>query len=558
MQSPQTTPDRRSTAMVFAARSTGVWLIGAAVTLLALALRLVHLDGPAHFDELYHVLAARGWLAEAEFHIAEGVYDRAPLFTLLVAGFFAAFGESLEVARLPSVLAGTILVILVFAWTRAVAGTAAATIAALLLALAPEAIAISQFARFYALHALLFWLGAIGVYALFDRPRSVPQVLALLLGALGAFLLAQHLQPITLIGLGGIGLWVALAVGLPWLGSLRDRPLRFWIALGGLAVGAVLFMVFVVMSGLGAELLARYRSTALWNEETRNAFWYYHKDLSVDYPTLWPLVPLAGLVALATRPRAAGFCLCIFAVAFLVHSFAAAKSPRYLQYAMPFFFVLWGIALAQLLATLRRFMAETASHAVAPLPRFRRAAATALIGASLLFVVFANGATVKTAAHLAGITVPPLEPPVRWDAVQGALLPWLDDEFVVVTTRELHALYYLGRYDIALSRSRLDEFGGAQFDPDPRTGRPVIASVEALARVMDCFPRGVIILPEYHWRDPAQLDAPVADLIVRRAEEIDLPPRFRIRAWHWQDSMPTTADRCGALPSLAGPADGDG
>ena len=533
-----------------------VWQCGTAVVLLALALRLVHLDEPPHFDELYHLLAARGWLAEGEFRIAEGVYDRGSAFTLLVASFFAAFGETLEVARLPSVLAGTVLVGLVFVWTRSVAGGTAATIAAALIALAPGLIWMSQFARFYMLQALLFWLGAIGVYALFERRRPAWQVLALAGGLLVCFVFAGYLQLITLIGVIGVGLWAALASGLPWLATLRRQPLWFWSTLGGLAAGAILFLVFLIVSGIAAGLLARYRETALWNQATQDAFWYYHVSFVTDYPALWTLVPIAVLIALAARPRPAGFCLCVFATAFLLHSFAAPKSPRYVQYVMPFFFVLWGIAFGELLWALRRFLIKTAARAVAPLPRFlQRAAGAALLGSSVLFVLLAHGATVKTLAHLAEVTVPPNEPSPRWEAAFTALAPRLNDETVVVTTGELQTLYYLGRYDIALSRSRLAEFSRTQFDRDPRTGRPVIGSAEALAQVMDCFPRGLIVLPEHHWRDPAQVAPAVADLILRRADEADLPPSLRIRAFQWQHPPPAASDACNGLPSLRPPPD---
>jgi len=172
-----------------------------------------------------------------------------------------------------------------------------------------------------------------------------------------------------------------------------------------------------------------------------------------------------------------------------------------------------------------------------------------------LFVLLAHGATVKTLAQLADVTVPPNEPSPRWEAAFTALAPRLDDETVVVTTRELQTLYYLGRYDVTLSRSRLAEFSRTQFDRDPRTGRPVIGSAEALARVMDCFPRGLIVLPEHHWRDAAQLAAPVADLILRRADEIDLPPRLRVRAFQWQHPAPAASDDCTGLPSLRRPPD---
>ena len=98
--------------------------------------------------------------------------NRTALFTIFLAQWLGLFGENLVVARLPSLIAGVALVVLVFLWTRTVAGNLAAVLAALLLALDPENVQISQFARFYALHALLFWLGAVGTYRLVTSPPA--------------------------------------------------------------------------------------------------------------------------------------------------------------------------------------------------------------------------------------------------------------------------------------------------------------------------------------------------------------------------------------------------
>src|SRR5690349_11806532 len=87
----------------------------AALFLLALLIAAVRIGHQPEFDELYHVLAARGWLETGRFAIAEGEYNRTSLFTLLIAGLFRLFGESIVVARVPSVLAYAVLVAMFFA-----------------------------------------------------------------------------------------------------------------------------------------------------------------------------------------------------------------------------------------------------------------------------------------------------------------------------------------------------------------------------------------------------------------------------------------------------------
>jgi hypothetical protein len=184
-------------------------------------IRFIEIDRWPHVDELYHVMAAQGWLAHGEPRIADGLYTRAELFTALVAGSLRLFGDNLVAARLPSVVAGSLLVVAVFLWTRMVVGSAAAWIAALLLCLSALSFQLFLWARFYALHALVFWLGAIGTYALVEAELSLWRKLGLVVGIGVAFLLALHLHDVTLVGLAAIAVWLCLTVALPWLWSGR-------------------------------------------------------------------------------------------------------------------------------------------------------------------------------------------------------------------------------------------------------------------------------------------------------------------------------------------------
>ena len=56
------------------------------------------------YDELVHVLAARGLLKTGQPVIADGIYDRAELFTRAVAVSFRIAGDNLVSARLPALL----------------------------------------------------------------------------------------------------------------------------------------------------------------------------------------------------------------------------------------------------------------------------------------------------------------------------------------------------------------------------------------------------------------------------------------------------------------------
>jgi uncharacterized membrane protein len=253
MQSRAITPPSAAPRAVPAARLARLTIIAGALAVfgIALAARLWLLDWPPHIDELYTVLAAEGWRAEGVPRIADGLYARAWLYTAFIARWFDWFGPGIESARVPSALAGSALVPLVFLWTRAVAGSPAAWIAALLAALSPMEIQISQFARFYAFHALLFWLAATAVYMAVEPRRRLGTRLVAAALALALFPLGMHLQPLTLVGLIGLGLWLAGAVIAPWLWNHREHRLL----VGGCLVAAVVVGALLLGAAWTAGLL---------------------------------------------------------------------------------------------------------------------------------------------------------------------------------------------------------------------------------------------------------------------------------------------------------------
>lgn len=527
--------------MVGRAPAAARWLAPGAVFIGALLLYVLNLDdGLVVHDELHHVLAARGLLETGEPRIADGVYQRGYLYTWLVAQAYRLFGEGLFAARLPAALPMAMLVAALFLWLRATAGSLAAWLGTGLFALSPFAVGTAQFARFYGLQSLGFFLGAIACEAALLGPGPVLRRAALATVAVAALLLAVHLQDTTLLGVAGLGLWAGLALGGP---RLLDPAVPLRRRLGTLAILglACLGLLAVLWSGgLLDELWQRYRWTEAFNAERANDVWYYHVWLSLFYPSLWPLTGFIGLLALATWCRPGGLALVVFATAFLLNSFAGAKALRYLAYAFPFLFAVWGMGLAALWPWLRRGLAELSAQLGRTLLPARtglgRRCGQALAGAALLFLLLANPAWLRTASLLADVPIPPEEPDVRWSLAVPALAPWLDAAGLVVTTSELETLYHLGRYDILISRSRLGELPEAEqheLGRDWRTGRPIISRAETLDRLIDCTATGLILSTAVHWPRTFQADEAVKALVERRATPIELPPASRVLAWHW-------------------------
>ena len=228
--------------------------------------RAINLDRLPVTDELYTLLAAQGWLHYGAPRIGDGIYYRAQAYTLLLAGWLAAFGDNIVSARALSLLFGSCLVVAVFLWTRQVAGHVAAWITGVFLALAPLSVDVSQFIRFYDIHALVFWLSVTGAYALVTRSYPPGKRMLVALSTTLGFLLALHLQILTMIGLAGLGLWLVLAVGIPWLRAqdARRRHAALAAACGLILLAGAAF----ILSGNDAVWLEYYRWAPLWSRAT--------------------------------------------------------------------------------------------------------------------------------------------------------------------------------------------------------------------------------------------------------------------------------------------------
>lgn len=525
----------------------------------ALSVRIAWLDAVPHIDELYHLLAAEGWLRHGEPRIAQGSYDRALLYTILTALAVDTLGPSLQAARASSVLFGLGLVLALFLWCRRTAGPVAAWTAGLLLALTPIAVEISQLTRFYALHALAFWIAAVCVFRLATAEDSLAVKAIVAAAALACGLLAWHLQMLTIVGGAGLGLW---------LGIVAAPHLLDWLRAGGPGRRVVVPATAVVAVGLGGLILIRsgllelaweqLRHAPMWAVVFQDHYHFYHVRLIQAFPLFWPVTGFLALAALSFRPQAASFCLCLFGVAFVVASLGGMKAERYLYYALPFLFALWGIGLAVLFERLRAGALRLAEAAAASSVPFLPTGIGrgALLGAALLFAVIASGAPAQLLFHLARSKAP--DDPGRltpgWAAAAHELRPWLESADVVVTSNELAALWWLGRADVVVNASRISELRhGEAHVVDPRTGFAIISSPDAVRRVVTCHREGLVIVAE---RDQGGAGVPreTEQAIAAASTRLDLPGLERLRVYHWKHAEFTPSASCAPLSEPAGRA----
>ena len=201
--------------------------LGAAVVFVfALSVRIINFQHEPITDELYHLLAAESWVNDGSLSIADGEYRRASAFTKIIGVVYSVSNGNIDAIRIFCILIGSLLIAAVYAWTRRHTGAVDAAIAALLFALMPGAIFLSQHIRFYSLHALIFFLLAVGTYATMTNPMSLARRLGIFSALTLLTLLGVHLQVTTLVGLGGIFVWIVVfhnSAILDWLRAGRFR-----------------------------------------------------------------------------------------------------------------------------------------------------------------------------------------------------------------------------------------------------------------------------------------------------------------------------------------------
>jgi hypothetical protein len=143
--------------------------------------------------------------------------------------------------------------------------------------------------------------------------------------------------------------------------------------------------------------------------------------------------------------------------------------------APPFLYVVWAVALAGIWTVLRdTVLAATDRMPGFVRPGWRQPLRWRLIAGGLAFLLLANGSSARTMLRPLGVHLGEGFS-AAWPAAMDQLQPKVRVADRVLTSHELHMLYYLGPVDIVLSKELLDEFGGKEFARDPRTGLPVIS-----------------------------------------------------------------------------------
>lgn len=511
-----------------------------AVFLAALILFSINLDRPPHQDEMHHALAAQHLIETGRPILDQGEYTRGIVYTWCVAASYELFGEGLASARAPSVLFMAAVAAILFAWVRREAGELAAWISAGLFVSSPFAVEIAQFCRFYSLQMLAFLLGAVCIYYSLRVDATPRKRVSLIVAGMALFALAVWMQPTTFMGLVGVAVWGCGVVVLRVLADTKKSWTdKAWLLGLLFAVGLVVLLA-ATSSGWLQSMVIRYRQTALFSVHTRDEFWFYHVRYMMLYPTLWSLTSIVAVGAMLKVPRFGCHAVVIFSISFLLTSFGGMKATRYLSFAQPFLFIIWGVGLASvapLLSAAARTAREELRRWDALPQRLSKMIVAVVAVAVALILLLMNPFWLRSAAMIGNVALPMEVPNTDWRAARTSLEWWTANADIMITTEELGAIYFLGRSDVRYSASKLGEIAnmgqGFEFGIDWRTGRPVISKPESLRQLIECFDRGLVVGPIQHWGDRLRISEEAKSVIQKYARPIAVPKESYLYAWAW-------------------------
>lgn len=529
-------PERAAVQLAFMSTLILIFCLAAAIRLIGLSSYSVRVD------EYYHVLVGQSFLDSGNFALYDGEYTRGAAYSALVSAAFCAFDStSLLVARLPALVAGSLLPAMVVGWLASKASFRAAMIAGLLLCVSGIAIELSQFARFYSLQALCIWISATLLYDLLHAAVDRHLYLKFLLLVV-SLLLAVHLQKTTMIAIVAMA---AFAIGV------KMWELRLKVSKEKYLVSVFLVAAALLSLAIGGYLIFgdEFRFASQWNEAARNDVLFYAKKFGRNFALLTILSPLAFLVALRKYPKITLFLTTMLVLPLAIHSFGGMKLERYTFYTIPFFFGIWGIALDlfwQIVASWvgkRPPRVASRRFAVGGILAMTAGLITALDASVWHGISSTAVRSLKAAQEPSLLIAHPDDPP--W-ANAADLKKVVAQPGVFLTADDVRTLYYVGPYDVVLNRNRISDIDPSiDFGVDFRTGHRAVGSGRYISQIIECTASGTVLVPDNRWRLKSAVTDDMADAIEANTVSIEPPiPGFRISRWRHQ---PNASEACSRI-----------
>lgn len=424
-------------------------------------------DGDLGTDESRLAMAAQGVLATGLPKLPSGrIYTRGLINAYLMAPSLWLFGPHDFAARLPSAVVGALLIPLMYAFGRAVAGTAGGLCAAAFAAVQPHLIAWSGKAWMPSLFVLVFVGAAYFLYLGYGLDRSTGQ----LAGAAG-FVIALFVHELAVLLPMAVLTTLAFRTwrrDLRWFAGRRS-VVAFWV----FGLGLVLFVALGLLLRMGtiAGPAAEFQAYIV-PSLTLASLRFYYRNLVSDYPLLLAAAALGILLVRRSPERGVLFLYMTMGVGVVTLGFLLNKyMERY------------GIMLLPLLAIIAAWSLAEGARLVGGRWNISPAAAAAA-PAIVLVLVFglSLGQDLRAAMR-------PKEPPAQtWLSAFRALDPSPED--LVLSDVPTIVAFYRGRVDYWARIGNYERYSYA-VGADVRelyTGAVMVSNEQDFQRVVEANP----------------------------------------------------------------------
>lgn len=311
-------------------------------------------------DEFFHVYAAKGLLNTGAPVFPSGViYDRAILFTRMVASSFKAFGFSEFGARLPSVIWGVLMIPLVYFLGARMFNRRTGLLSAILVALSPFCILWSNQCRMYTLFSFLYVLAVYLWYCGFEPPQGRQHgriQIALLIMSVLFFMVSYTIHELTIFIVPSLLCYSSgiLIANRLCPGGDKKSIRKHIRMLSGLLICGVFYVAYKMPGGQGG-LLHSFLDYFGRDRADNESYLYYFLLLKRTYPVFIPFFTFTAIYGMLKGHKAVIYAASMFSAPFVILSLCPSWTGyRYIFFVFPFFLILSAHAITTVACQLSR------------------------------------------------------------------------------------------------------------------------------------------------------------------------------------------------------------
>ena len=506
-----------------------------------------------NIDEVLHAFAAQQLVEGNDAVLPSGLsYSRGLLYTKLVALAGAAGRIDEWAVRMPSVIFGSLTILLVFLIGRTFYSDAAGLVAASITAVAPMQVAFSREGRMYAMFQFFYLLF---VFVFFLALESAPKMKVrgwipvrwrnwcttagisplMFIAAAGALVAAKHLHNLAVLAALGPAVYVLTMAGV---GICRRGVVRPWkyVALSLICIVSALTYARVTDAWTGYLWLRTY--TPEWAANNTGDT-YYVRALATSFPVMLPGLLLTAAIAVTRNTKATLYLLISFGVPLVLQSlFFTWKHERYILHIIPLMFILFGAGASWMTALVYHSLRGWAGAKLHPAAA-RLSAWTLTAFATLFFLSFMpwarDGFAVprRHAGTVAGVYHH------NWRAATQYVSARLDpSEFVIASAPGLARYYGVRAPMYYLANDTTDrhlEAGLKDQDGRPMdyiAGVPMVLHLQALEQILRTYGSGWIVGERFRFQGSRPLPTDIVAFIESHCRSEEVPDARTMMVWH--------------------------